>query len=399
MFPETLRAARLMDHVRCLAREIGPRPSTSPQERQAADYVKRTLRSLDVANIWEQRFQSQNSLGWATIPYLLAGALAAPLAWAGGRAGRLLGGLLLLAGAFGLHRFSLGRPPFFQRLIATGPSQNVIARFPPAGEAQRHLYLIGHLDTNKQRFLAPLPWPGLVRPLNTASLVLAALGGLTLLLDALLNHRRRATWQWLPGAIPLSFLPALFFDEAQPHVDGANDNASAVAVLLTVAEALQRQPLQNTEVTLLFTGCEEVICVGIEEYLQKYAPPRENSYWIDLEMVGTGNLCFVTRHGINHFSHYTPDPEMVALAARAAGKHPQLNVIGKEMLILEEVANLRHHGYKAICLAGFGDDGYLANWHRLSDNLDNIEPETLERAARYTWALMQEVDRIANKNE
>ena len=62
------------------------------------------------------------------------------------------------------------------------------------------------------------------------------------------------------------------------------------------------------------------------------------------------------------------------------------------MLILEEVANLRRRGYKAICIAGYDEKGFLPNWHRLSDNLDNIEPETLGRAARYTWALMQELD-------
>ena len=85
---------------------------------------------------------------------------------------------------------------------------------------------------------------------------------------------------------------------------------------------------------------------------------------------------------------------MVELADRVACKHPELAVTEKEMLIIEEVATLRNKRYKAICLAGYDEKGFLPNWHRLSDNLSNIEPDTLGRAACYTWELMQEIDNL-----
>jgi tRNA A37 methylthiotransferase MiaB len=66
------------------------------------------------------------------------------------------------------------------------------------------------------------------------------------------------------------------------------------------------------------------------------------------------------------------------------------------MIIVEEVANLRNRGYKAICLAGYNTKGYLPNWHRLSDNLENIDPQTLSRANRFTLALLREIDILAN---
>jgi Zn-dependent M28 family amino/carboxypeptidase len=232
-----------------------------------------------------------------------------------------------------------------------------------------------------------------MRPFLTSSLLLAVLGGVSLLADFLRGRREIAWWQWLMSGALFSGVLGDLFDEAQPHIEGANDNATAVAVLLGIAEALQTQPLQHTEVALLFTGCEEVVCVGMENYLQRFAPPRQGTYWIDLEMVGTGNLCYVTGHGTSHLSEYYPAAEMVSLAAKTARQHPELDVTGKDMLILEEVANLRRRGYKAICLAGYDERGFLPNWHRLSDNLENIEPDTLSRAARYTWALIQEVDK------
>jgi hypothetical protein len=64
------------------------------------------------------------------------------------------------------------------------------------------------------------------------------------------------------------------------------------------------------------------------------------------------------------------------------------------MLILEEVASVRRRGYHGLCIAGYDKNGYLPNWHRVTDVLENIEPPTLERAARYIWALMQEIDQM-----
>jgi hypothetical protein len=313
----SLRAENLMTHMRVLCQEIGPRPSTSDQERQAAEYVKKTLAVLGLEDVQEQPFKSQDSFGWAQIPAALAAATGMPLARIGGRWGKLAGALLFLGSAYVSKEFARVRPPFFQPLIARGDSQNLIAQIPPRGEVKRQVFLVGHLDSQKQNFMLPPDRPELLKPLATAAVLLPALGGLSLLADVIFKREKIAWWQWLIGAISCIAPASLLSNERQPHIEGANDNATAVAILLGVAEALQAVPLQHTQVTLLFTGCEEVGCVGMENYLRRYAPPKENTYWIDLEMVGTGDLCYVTRHGVNYLSEYYPAPDMVALAAQA----------------------------------------------------------------------------------
>jgi hypothetical protein len=135
----------------------------------------------------------------------------------------------------------------------------------------------------------------------------------------------------------------------------------------------------------------------MEHYLRQFAPPKENTFWIDIEMVGAGKLCYVTRHGISYLSDYQPHPRMVELANQVARQHPDLGVTGKAMTMLEEVATLRRFGQQAICLAGYNARGMLPNWHRLSDRLENIEPETLSRAACYAWELLQEIDAAKGK--
>jgi hypothetical protein len=384
--------SRLMEHMTVLCKEIGPRASTSREECMAAGYVEQTLKKLGQIDIQRQDFRSHTSMGWITIPILAIASLAIPLAWAGGLWGKFVAGLFLIASSYTFWKFLQGKQPFFQTFVAHGTSQNIIAKIPPSGRVNRKVYLIGHLDSQKQRYLTPPPITGMLPINSTLLIVVPFLGGMALFLDILIN-RQAITWcEWLVGTLLFLTLLSVIVEEKQPYVEGANDNASAVSVLLTVAEFLRARPMQHTEVTFIFTGCEEAICVGMENFLRQYKPPKANTYWIDLEMVGSGNLCYVTRHGVSYLTRYYPAPELLDLAEQTARKHPELGVTGKQMIILEEVANLRNRRYNAICLAGYNEKGYLANWHRLSDNLDNIEPDTLLRANLFTLALLQEID-------
>lgn len=390
--PHGLRIENLMAHLRVLCKEIGPRPPTSSEERRAADYVKKTLADMGYTDVKEQPFKSQNSYGWILIPTALMGALGMTIDTPRRRWGQITGGALCLGGAYTLLGFTRARFPFFQRLIARHNSQNVSVTMPARRPPEREVVLIGHLDTQRQRFLAPPPWPALMKPLLTALPLLAALGGLSRWWDALVGHGERRGWQKLLALALWAGVGGVVLDEFQPHVEGASDNASAVAVLLGLASALQAAPLNKTRVTLLFTGCEEPICVGMEHYLRAFEPSAAGTYWIDLDMVGGPHPCYATRHGISYLTGYAPDEELLDLAAQTASEHPELEVIGKEMLTLDEVSNLRDHGRAALLVSSHGEDGWLLHWHRTTDTLENVDQAGLSRAAQYTWALLQTID-------
>lgn len=392
MITQTTLRERLMEHMQVLCKQIGARPTGTRAEQRAAEYVRQQLWALDVKDVREQPFETPRSLGYGVIPFLLAAALAVPLGRLG-RLGKLLGGMTLLSAIYNLRELMMAKQPLSQPFMATAESQNVIAVIPPRGETRQQLFILAHLDSNKQRFMMPQPFPPLTRTINTFGLLLGGLAGVSLLWDALTGKREQSNLQTAASMVTLGMLANAAIDEVQPYVEGANDNASAVAVALELAASLKVEPLEHTEVTLLFTGSEETACVGIEKYLEQYAPPQENSYWIDLEMVGTGNLCYVTRHGLSKFSEYRPAPRITAMAAKVARQRPELRVKGKPMTIVEEVAPLIRRGYEAICIAGYDELGMLPNWHRVSDTLDKIEPETMTRAHGYALALAQEIDR------
>ncbi len=389
---ESLSAKTLMTHVRALADDIGPRPAGHPAEAQARAYIRRALAEVGISEVETLPFAVPDTWGYALLAPALA-ALGGNLLGATGRLGRLGGALTSLLGAYALWRAEGGhRQPFFF-LYPTRESATLIGRIPPSDEPRRKLVLIGHTDSNKHRLMfAPITKRFLLG-ITTSATALAILNGLAQLAVAVglgkaANRITRAS-RW--GLIASALLALV--DEGGGFIDGANDNASAVACLLGLGAHLKQRPLKHTEIWLAFTGAEEVGCLGMHALLDRYGSELTDAWFLDLEMVGAGEIAYVTRHsGLSFFNTYDPDAESLAWAERTAQNHPELGVSGRAMVISEEVGSLRGRGYRGLCLVGVGDGGWLANWHQYRDNTDNIEPASLERAARFAWAMVQTLD-------
>ena len=63
-------------------------------------------------------------------------------------------------------------------------------------------------------------------------------------------------------------------------------------------------------------------------YLDAHKPPTEGTYWIDVEMVGTGNIAYATKHGISYLTENLPGAEILGYAERTAKENPDLHVTG-----------------------------------------------------------------------
>lgn len=387
---DMLTASALMAHVRALADDIGPRPAGTPREALAHDYVRQALADLGIADVETLTFRAPDTWGYSLILPAAAALLGNFLP---GRRGRFLGGLISLLATYTLWQAMGARRPVINEFVPDGPSATQIVRI-PAREARRHtLVFIGHVDANKHRLTFTPAFKRMLVSSGALGLSAAALNGLIQLIRSVGPRRAfgfdyRLTLLALAGALAL-----LIADEQGPWIDGANDNATAVACLLGLAGYFHANPLAHTEVWLAFTGAEEVGGLGMHALLDAYGDRLRDAYFLDFEMVGAGSLAYVTRHsGLSGFDAYTPDPESAALAAETARRHPELGVQGAPMTILEEVAVLRSRGYRGLCLVGVGDDGFLVNWHQTSDTSAQIVPETLERAARFAVAYAQAVD-------
>ncbi|MBN1659094.1 MAG: M28 family peptidase [Anaerolineae bacterium] len=391
---DTLAADALMRHVRALADDIGPRPAGHVEEAQARDYIRRALTEMGIADVEEQPFLTWDTWGYSfCVPTALL--LTGNAVGMAGRAGKLLGGIAALAGGYQLYQLArLGRQPLAP-LFAKRPSANLIARIAPAEEPRHRVVLVGHTDSNKHRSMFHDAFKRALVPYMTLALGVAAANGLSLLAQAAgVAGRARDAQRATLAAASVSIV-GLLADERGGYIDGANDNATAVACLLGLGAHLSRHPLQHTEVWLAFTGAEEVGCVGMNALLDAYGEHLADAWFIDFEMVGTEQIAYLAKHSSgSYLTGYAPDEESLAVAEETSRRYPELAVGGQEMVIFEEVGTLRGRGHRAICLAGVGEDGWLANWHRYDDNAANIVPSGMERAARFALAMIETIDKV-----
>lgn len=388
---DPLAAAALMEHICALADEIGPRPPGHPEEERARAYIRQRLNAMGYAAIEEQPFQTVDTPGYAS-SFPLAAVLIGALLGEAGRWGQLAGGLGALAAAASYLNYSGGGRQPLRRLAPQHPSANLIVRIPPAGPPRRRVVLIGHTDTQKYWAIFRPEYKRALLSLSTQGLGMMTMIGAALLARS--AGLRPASWITRAGVLMLgSFIRQVIASDMHDYVAGANDNATAVACLLGLGATLRAAPLRETEVWLAFTGAEEVMCIGMHRLLDEYGAELRDAHFIDFEMVGSDEIVYVTRHsGLTLASAYRPDAQSLALAERTARSHPHLKVHGRDLVIVEEVGTLRRRGFRGICIAGVGPDGWLENWHLPSDTTENIKPAGVERAARFVLAMLHTLD-------
>lgn len=385
MTQDSLSAAALMAHVHALADVIGPRPAGSRHEMQAREYVRVTLEESGIEPVEETAFPAPSTWGYGLL--VPSAAAFASNALSGlGWLGRLLSGTTTLIAAYSLRQFMGSRKHPLRFTFPSSQSANLVVKIPSAHTARQRVVLIGHLDSNKDRLLFRPELKRWLRLSGTTFIIALGLNALANLLDLKWLRRLSAVGIGFGMAVSLA-------DEAGASVDGANDNASAAACLLGLGTHLQHNPLAQTEVWLAFTGAEEVGCVGMHALLDRHRETLADAWFLDFEMVGTGDIAYVTHHsGLSHFSSYSPDPESVQWALETARRHPEMRVRGARMIITEEIGALRSRGFRGICLVGVGQDGWLGNWHQASDRAANIDPLKLETAARFALAMLHQLD-------
>jgi hypothetical protein len=389
-------------HIEHLTNTIGPRGSTTPAERAAHDYCQAELESLGYA-VTRESYVSPVS-GWT--PYSLAGGLVlvaalifvlmgrGPDAQAGALAAAALA--LITVVSFFLH--ITHRPGPLLWLTPTAPSQNVWALAAPSGEATRRVVVTGHVDTHRAALAmrSPQMWRvfRVLTPLVSASYValLAVFVWGIFTPDAL----PRTIALYL-AALPVIGLALTLPPDYSPYVRGANDNASGAAAVLALAERLKAEPLAQTAVYLVNTGCEEVGCFGLIDFVRRHAPGEaaQASYLVVDNIAGRGSdLNYVLDETL--LLPVKADAGLVALAERVAQANPELGAKPWHYRgLTSELAVATVHGVKALGLLNFDPTtGMPPNFHTHRDDMSNIDPAVLDRSEQFLWALLQELDSV-----
>ncbi len=386
-----------LEWVRLLAEEIGPRRPAGGSERRAAELVADRLlrRGLEV----EQRaFAAYPTFA---LPYGAAlGVALAGLPFARRRplisAALAAGGAALTSAEDGLVQ----RP--LSRALARRSSRNLVTTIEPRGVPRRTVCLVCHLDSSRsglmfhRRFLSFLHgW------------IAAQAAAFGVLLAGPLLRRVRWGRRALAAAYAVLLAGLGILVERELHgedVPGANDNASGVAAVATLAEELQADPLEETRVVCLFTGCEEAGVLGADAFvreldqdgdpLEDSTPPHGWRSWSFLNFDGVGapaTLRFLRHEGV--LRNWPSDAVLTRVAEGIAARRPELGLQSTDHNagLTYDTSPVLARGGRAITFST--QDATIPNYHSPSDTVENLDPDALDRAIAVGREMLTAIDR------
>ena len=164
---------------------------------------------------------------------------------------------------------------------------------------------------------------------------------------------------------------------------GANDGASGVSVLMTLAEILSKNPLRKIGVDLLFLDAEDMGVykksntwgLGAEIFSKKYLKKPFPKYAICIDMIGDKEQEFL----IESFSYiYAPDiVNKVWSLAHELG-YKQFRYIMGQKIIDDHYVIYKNSGIPAINIIDFQYPNNEKNyWHTIEDTPDKCSAESL----------------------
>lgn len=416
---------RWLVHIQALAGDIGFRLPTSEGEARALDYCRRTLAGFGLTPRVDD-FVSASSVFRPHIPaaaaFLIAFALY-PLA----RPGTAWAAAVLVWFAVYCEIMEITlRPNPFHALLPKRPSRNVFAVVGPAGDSRRadpagrqggagsagdvgagaaasaggtgrprDIVLIGHVDTQRTPVIfSSAGWMAAYRAFSTFAFAAFLAQGVLYTGGAALGW----PWAWpVSGvsAVAAVLLLALCLEAgASPSTRGANDNATAAGLVLTLAGEFAARPLGSSRLWLLCSGCEESLHEGAKTFFAAHRPEMNEPRAVALEMLGCGGPAWVVKEGF--VLPLYSDPGLRALAESVSRENPDLGAYpGYLTGGVSEMSDAVQAGVPAITVIGVTPAGEAPHWHRPSDTVDKMDAGpggAMERNYRFVRALLEAMD-------
>ena len=387
-------AQRIMDHIYNLAVDIGPRGSTTDGERMGAEYCRTEMERLGLQPVVEGFTAAKSNFD----PHLLGSLLFLAAFIIYPMNGRLTAflGFFIAAAALVCELLELGfiNNPF-RWVVPKGKSQNVIGVIPPRSEHRQDLILIGHIDTQHTPLIfSTRRWVETYKNFTTVAFVLFSL-------QVLLYFAGTITgWSWVWPVSSLAALAAVLLGamclqaDLTPYTAGANDNASAVGMVLTLSEQLKANPLEHTRVFSVCTGCEEVQHYGAIDFFQRHRGEMLKPRGLVFELLGCAGPAYLEREGI--IVPFKPDPGMVQVvkdisAQGFGGQVYPVSISGGN----SELADCVRYKVPAVTFFGLKPDGEAPYWHQAADTADKIDPAVLRDTYALVWKVIRCLDQQA----
>jgi len=173
-------------------------------------------------------------------------------------------------------------------------------------------------------------------------------------------------------------------------IPGANDNASAVAVMMAVAKALSDYDIRlKRSVLFLAFGAEEQALVGSRTYIEKPVAPLDKTILLNMDGVGVGDKINITA-GKDFPLLCRPFEEANSKYIHRMIRTNSFPNLGRPRL---DAAIFLRAGVPSLSFSTYGSRSY---YHIPWDNLETIKPEIMEDMARL---MLLSVIELANSED
>jgi len=389
--------SREMDHIQMLAGEIGFRVATTEGEHRAANYIEREMRSYGLQETRQEPFPCTTESMNSTFPYIytaLGSSLLAPFAPLLGLTG------LLATPATLIGEFRTNKGPVTW-LTRKGTSHNVIGILPASGEVKTRIVLLTHYDSvrvrnfmkpnegkSSQRFLMPLFGLSYLTAIGSS-----ALGFLARRRKNKALARTMQGVSGVAGAAMVTLKTPLLMGQMIRGVDGegANDNASGVAVLLSLAEQMAHTPLEHTEVWFVATGGEEIGLVGARALAKKHGKALKDAYFFAVDTVGAGRIHYTVQE--NFLGRADVSHDVVDILVTASEKGPHSAIPYMLRAGGTDAGAMLAKRFKAASISCLVKDGKFPEINWPTDTRTYVEPETPAKVTAFMKDVLYEIDR------
>lgn len=386
------REERAHGWIRALT-DLPDRFAGTSVERLAGERIGEWMRTLGLRDVGLEPAPSAPRSGFVLA---LHSGVALLGLWLGG----FLGALLAVVALWSFRSHMRHHTPRLARLLPSSPSVNVVGRL-GADAPTRRVVLSAHIDSAQAGLLfsraladrfasisggrargekppaGPLVLPEALMIAGALVAVAAWLGAhgalfglLRFVVDLGLAITCALTLQWA----------------LSPPTPGANDNASAVAAMLTCAERLATELPSDVELWVVGTGAEEVGCCGMHGFVARHSDwPLDATYFVNFECVGGGALHYIRSEGLLGKAHFPPQLNDVAGRLSASGAFG--DVTPTDLLAATDGHVPAERGYPTLSLISLEANGVPRNYHRVEDTVDALDMAMVVRAADFGAAV------------
>ena len=359
-----------------LVSQVGPREPGSPAERKAADIFVSDLRNY-VANptlVYKEDFivHPWAFLSWVWIDSLLmiAAVFCYNFKW------RILAFVLTLIATICMLTEFLFYWEFLDPLFPAHPSQNVIAIRKPKGPTKRRAVFNGHIDSQYEWWFNYL-----FGGHGLAASIVAGIGGVVISLGLqICFYSSYRNWLAITFmcTLPIYSL-TLFFTNWNIVVPGANDNLTGCMCACALLKYLSDNniELENTEVQVVLTGCEEAGLRGAKAWAKAHQDYLSDG-------IETAFFCFDTIRDLPDMAVYYRDmtgtvknDDRVTDILVRAGELAGLQLPRKILFCgSSDAAAITQGGIPASLFAAM-DPTPASYYHTRRDVIEDMEPQAL----------------------